>query len=37
MDNAPTRNGQIYFSNTVTSCDLTYDQNGVTTRLSTTF
>lgn len=37
LANAGSKNGQIYFSNTVTSCDVTYELNGVTTKLSTTF
>lgn len=37
MDNAASKNGQIYFSSTVTSCDVTYILNGVSTKLSTTF
>lgn len=37
MGNAGSKNGQIYFSNTVTSCDVTYDLNGVITKLNTTF
>lgn len=36
METASSKNGQMYFTNPVTSCDITYTENGVTTKLTTT-
>lgn len=37
MDNATDKNGQMLFSNPMTSCNISYTVGGVTTTLSTTF
>lgn len=36
METASSKNGQMYFTNPVTSCDITYIENGVTSKLNTT-
>ncbi len=36
LDTASTKNGQMYFSNPMTSCDILFTENGVTSKLLST-